>query len=596
MGQYIPPLRDLKFVLEELLGIEDFLRANGDAEIDAATVGQVLEAAGQFAAEVIQPLNAGGDSEGCTRTDAGEVLTPRGFKAAFEQYVAAAWPTLVAHPDYGGQGFPLIVGNSVAEILCAANMAWASYPIMSAAAYKCIAAVASSEQKAFYLPRITRGEWAGTMCLTEPHAGTDLGLLRTRAEPRADGSYRINGTKIFISGGEQDLVENIVHLVLARVEGAPPGVKGISLFIVPKFLPQADGTLGARNGVSCGSVEEKMGIHGNATCTMNFDDATGWLVGEENKGLAGMFVMMNTARISVAVAALGLMEAAYQSARAYALDREQGRAPTAPVGTDARGVADAIVGHADVRRMLLDQKANVEGCRALILWATLLADMQQRSTSADERKATEALLALVTPVVKAFVSDLALESTNLAVQVYGGHGYIRDNGVEQYVRDARIIPLYEGTNGVQAMDLINRKVLADHGQRAATLVALIQTFVEQQAARPEMQEFTGPLVELCQTVVETTGHVAAQAAQNSDAPGAAAAPYLRLIGHLLLAWLWARMAAIALARRDDGDAFYRAKLLTARYYYQRRLPEVRALVAVIKAGPQALMDFAVEDF
>lgn len=596
MGQYIPPLRDLKFVLEELLGIEDFLRASGDAEIDAATVGQVLEAAGQFAAEVIQPLNASGDSEGCTRTDAGEVLTPRGFKAAFEQYVAAAWPTLVAHPDYGGQGFPLIVGNAVGEIMSSANMAWASYPGMSAAAYKCLATTASPEQKALYLTRIANGEWAGTMCLTEPHAGTDLGLLRTRAEPRADGSYRINGTKIFISGGEQDLVENIVHLVLARVEGAPPGVKGISLFIVPKFLPQADGTLGARNGVSCGSVEEKMGIHGNATCTMNFDDATGWLVGEENKGLAGMFVMMNTARITVAVSAVGLMEAAYQSARAYALDREQGRAPTAPAGTDARGVADPIVGHADVRRMLLDQKASVEGCRALILWATLLADMQQRSTSADERKATEALLALVTPVVKAFVSDLALESTNLAVQVYGGHGYIRDNGVEQYVRDARIIPLYEGTNGVQAMDLINRKVLADHGQRAATLVALIQTFVEQQAARPEMQEFTGPLVELCQTVVETTGHVAAQAAQHPDAPGAAAAPYLRLIGHLLLAWLWARMAAIALARRDGDDAFYRAKLLTARYYYQRRLPEVRALVAVIKAGPQALMDFAVEDF
>lgn len=596
MGQYTPPLRDLKFVLEELLGIEDFLRTSGDADIDAATVGQVLEAAGQFAAEVIQPLNASGDAEGCTRTADGEVVTPRGFKAAFDQYVAAAWPTLIAHPDYGGQGFPLIVGNAVSEMMSSANMAWASYPGMSAAAYKCLATTASAEQKALYLSRIASGEWAGTMCLTEPHAGTDLGLLRTRATACADGTYRISGTKIFISGGEQDLVENIVHLVLARVEDAPPGVKGISLFIVPKFLPQADGSLGARNPVSCGSVEEKMGIHGNATCTMNFDDATGWLVGEENKGLAGMFVMMNTARITVAVSAVGLMEAAYQSARAYALDRLQGRVPTAPAGTDPREDADAIIGHADVRRMLLDQKANVEGCRALILWATLLADMQQRSTSADERKTAEALLALVTPVVKAFVSDLAVESTNLAVQVYGGHGFIRDNGVEQHVRDARIIPLYEGTNGVQAMDLINRKVLADHGQRVATLLALIQTFVEQQSGRVEMREFTAPLVELCQTVAEITGLVTAQSSRHADAPGAAAAPYLRLIGHLLLAWLWARMAAIALTRGDADAAFYRTKLLTARYYYQRRLPEVHALVTVIKAGPDALMAFAAEDF
>lgn len=585
MGQYRPPLRDIRFVTAELLGIHSFLKNRDESGIDIDTVRQVLDAAGQFAAEVIYPLNKVGDVEGCRRTADGIVHTPAGFKKAFDQYVAAGWPTLSCDPAYEGQGFPLVISNAVFEMLCGANMAWAAYPAMSAASYKCLAATGSQKQKDTYLSRIATGQWAGTMCLTEPNAGTDLGLLRTKAIPLEDGSYAITGTKIFISGGEQDLTENIVHLVLARVQGAPPGVKGISLFIVPKHLPDAQGAPGMRNSLSCGSLEEKMGIHGNSTCTMNFDDAKGWLLGEENKGLAGMFVMMNTARIAVAVSAVGLMEVAYQSALTYANERRQGRSHIVRSDPQQQLSADPISNHADVRRMLLTQKAYVEGCRALVLWATQLAD-----TAHDNGTNTASdLLALVTPVVKAFVSDLAVECTNLAVQVFGGHGYIRENGVEQYVRDARIIPLYEGANGIQAMDLIQRKVLADKGQRLGLLATAIQSFIDEHESSPGMHEFSVPLSDLLKTVMNVTETVVNQASLDADAGGAAATPYLRLMGHLLLAWLWARMAAVAMRQGGSTDGIYLTKISTARYYYRRLMPETRALVEIISAGPGTLV-------
>ncbi len=593
MTDYTPPLRDMQFVLHELLDLPRVLHECGKAEIDGETIDQVLNAAGEFAAEVAAPLNAGGDHEGCAMPQAGVVTTPTGFKAAYRQFTAAGWTGLACEPEHGGQGFPDTVNNAVFEMLCGANMGWAAYPGMSHAAYTCLKANGTAAQQALYLPRIAAGEWAGTMCLTEPHCGTDLGLLRTRAMPQPDGSYRITGTKIFISGGEQDLTANIVHLVLARLPDAPAGVKGISLFIVPKYLPTPQGEAGERNLLACGSIEEKMGIHGNATCTMNFDGATGWLLGEANKGLAGMFVMMNHARIIVGVNAIGLMEAAYQRALAYAKDRTQGRSNSS--AQENRAAADPIVQHADVRRMLLTQKAYVEGCRALALWATHLADIEHHHADTARRAEAASLLALLTPVVKALSSDLAVECTSLAMQCYGGHGYIRDNGVEQYLRDARIIPLYEGANGIQAMDLLGRKVLGDQGRSLGNFLGVLRAFITAEAGNAAMREFTTPLADLATEVEAVTRVIAGRASSNADELGAAAAPYLRLLGHLALGWMWARMAAIALQRgAASEEAIYASKLATARFYYQRLLPETRGLSAIIQAGAATLMEPAVE--
>jgi alkylation response protein AidB-like acyl-CoA dehydrogenase len=591
MLTYQPPLHDLQYVLHELLEVPATLQACGQPEFDAATIDQVLDAAGQFAAEVIAPLNASGDRRGCTMPAPGVVSTPPGFRDAYVQFRQNGWTGLACSPDFGGQGFPTVIDNAVYEMLCAANMGWSAYPGMSHAAYMCLHANGSPEQKALYLPKIVSGEWAGTMCLTEPHCGTDLGLLRTRAVPQPDGSHRITGTKIFISGGEQDLTDNIVHLVLARLADSPPGVKGISLFIVPKFLPDATGAAGTRNALACGAIEDKMGLHGNSTCTMNFDGATGWLLGDADKGLAAMFVMMNHARIVVGVNAIGLMEAAYQKALRYAKERTQGRAPGArPAG----GAAHAIVEHADVRRMLLAQKASVEGARALALWASQLSDLQHLHPEPEKRREAADLLALLTPVVKALASDLAVESILQAMQVFGGHGYIRDNGVEQHLRDARIIPLYEGTNGVQAMDLLGRKVLADQGRRMAAFVAMTVEFIETRGVRKAMREFTGPLSDLVVLVQQVTGEVLATAAADPHAAGAAATPYLRLVGHLALAWMWARAADVSLDRAAAGHAIHASKIATARFYYQRVLPQTLALGAEIRAGAASLMEPAAE--
>jgi alkylation response protein AidB-like acyl-CoA dehydrogenase len=590
---YEAPTRDFRFVLHELLQVPAMMKDCGQPEIDADTIDQVLAAAGQFAAEVIAPLNASGDEHGCSMPAPGVVKTPPGFKAAYDEFSKNGWHGLACSPEFGGQGFPSVVDNAVAEIFGGANMAWSAYPGMSHATYVNVAANGNAAQKALYLPKIASGEWAGTMCLTEPHAGTDLGLLRTRAVLQADGSYRITGTKIFISGGEHDLTENIMHLVLARMPESPPGVKGISLFIVPKFVPEADGRIGPRNAVSCGSIEHKLGIHGNSTCTINFDGATGWLLGEPDKGLAAMFVQMNYMRVAVGVIAIGVMEAAYQKALAYAKDRQQGRV----AGTRAAGTpADAIVGHADVRRMLLAQKANVEGSRALALWTAQLNDLQHLHPDAAKRREAAEVLGLLTPVVKAMASDLGVESTLLAMQVFGGHGYIRENGVEQHLRDVRIVGLYEGTNGVQAMDLLGRKVLADQGQRMVAFLNLAGAFSESCKPREAMREFSAPLARLVAEARQITAELVQTAAGDPHAAGAAAMPYLRLIGHLALAWMWARAAEVALSRSDSSDPIYASKLATARFYFQRVLPLSSALCAEIRAGSPALMEPAVDLF
>ncbi|BEP52268.1 acyl-CoA dehydrogenase C-terminal domain-containing protein [Variovorax paradoxus] len=590
---YQIPMRDIQFVLHELLQVPAMLQDCGQPDLDAETIDQVLAAAGQFAAEVIAPLNAAGDEHGCSMPSPGVVQTPPGFKKAYDEFTKNGWPGLACSPEFGGQGFPSVVANAVYEVFGGANMAWSSYPGMSHATYVNVSANGSEAQKALYLPKIASGEWAGTMCLTEPNAGTDLGLMRTRAVAQPDGSYRITGSKIFISGGEQDLTENIMHLVLARMPDAPPGVKGISLFIVPKFIPDASGAAGARNAVVCGSIEHKLGIHGNSTCTINFDGATGWLLGAPHKGLAGMFVQMNHMRVLVGMIAIGLMEAAYQKALAYGKERLQGRASGARPSGEA---ADPIIGHADVRRMLLTQKANIEGARALALWTAQLSDLQRLHPDPARRNETAELLGLLTPLVKALSSDLAVECTLLAMQVFGGHGYIRENGVEQHLRDVRIVGLYEGTNGVQAMDLLGRKVLADQGRQMGAFLDMAGAFAETCSPREAMREFTQPLIELAAEIRQLTGELVAASAQDPHAAGAAAAPYLRLVGHLALAWTWARMAEVGFKNAGSSDPIYASKITTARFYFQRLLPQAAGLCQEIRAGSSALMEPAVELF
>ena len=588
---YQSPLRDFQFVLHELLQVPSMMQSCGQSEFDADTIDQVLTAAGQFASDVIAPLNPAGDQHGCSMAAPGVVQTPPGFKEAYDEYTRNGWHGLACSAEFGGQGFPSVVDSAVTEMLAGANMAWSAYTGMSHATYVNVAANGSAEQKALYLPKIASGEWAGTMCLTEPNAGTDLGLLRTRAVPQPDGTYSISGTKIFISGGEQDLTENVMHLVLARMPNSPQGVKGISLFIVPKFIPDASGGVGPRNAVTCGSLEHKLGIHGNSTCTMNFDGATGWLLGEADRGLAGMFVQMNYMRVLVGVTAIGVMEAAYQKALAYAKERLQGRVAGAKPSSQG---ADPIAGHADVRRMLLTQKANVEGARALALWTSQLSDLHRLHPDVAKRTEAGEMLGLLTPVVKALASDLGVESTLLAMQVLGGHGYIRENGVEQHLRDVRIIGLYEGTNGVQAMDLLGRKVLGDQGHRMNAFLDMAGAFAETCSPRKAMREFAEPLTQLVADVRQLTAELVGASANDPHASGAAAVPYLRLVGHLVLAWTWARMAEVSINKPEATDPIYASKVATARFYYQRILPQTAALRAEIRAGSSALMEPALD--
>ena len=589
MPQYQAPLRDMQFVLHELLEVEkELAELPAHAEVNRELIDQVLEEGGKFCAEVLFPLNRSGDEEGCRYEGDGVVRIPEGFKAAWDQYREAGWPTLTCDPEYGGQGLPSVVGLAMQEMLNSANQAWTMYPGLTHGAYEALMAHGTDEQKATYLPRLVSGEWTGTMCLTEPHCGTDLGLLRTRAEPQADGTYRITGTKIFISSGEHDLAENIVHLVLARLPDAPQGTKGISLFIVPKFLPDAEGRPGERNAVKCARIEEKMGIHGNATCEMNFEGAIGTLVGEPNKGLNAMFVMMNAARIGVGIQSLGLMEVAYQNAAAYAKERLQMRSLKGPKEPDKP--ADPIIVHPDVRRMLLTQRAWIEGSRAFALWLGLQADIAHAHPDEERRREAEDTLALLTPVVKAFLTDNGYQSTTLAQQVFGGHGYIREWGMEQYVRDARFNMIYEGTNGVQALDLIGRKVLGDAGAKLRRFGQLVRDLIENEGTDDDMAEFINPLADLAGKVEKFTMEIGMKAMQNPEEAGAASTDYLRVIGHLVLGYFWARMAKVALAKVDSGDPFYKAKLATARFYFAKLLPETAALIRSARAGLKPLME------
>jgi len=590
MAQYTPPLRDMQFLMSEVLNVVDELKAlPAHADIDLDTINAVLEEGGKFASQVVFPLNQGGDEEGCT-LDKGthEVRAPKGFKEAYAQYVEGGWPALSCDPAFGGQGLPHVVNQCFYEMLNSANQAWTMYPGLSHGAYEALHAHGTDAQKALYLPKLTSGVWTGTMCLTEPHCGTDLGLLRTKAEPQGDDTYKLTGNKIFISAGEHDLAENIVHLVLARLPDAPAGSKGISLFAVPKYNVNADGSLGSRNGIWCGGLEHKMGIHGNATAQMVLEGAVGTLVGQPNKGLAAMFVMMNAARLGVGMQSLGLTEVAYQNAVAYAKDRIQMRALSGPKNPDKP--ADAIIVHPDVRKMLLTARAYAEGGRALAMWTTLQLDKELASDDEDVRKDSADLVALITPIIKAFITDNGWIATSHCMQVFGGHGYIKEWGMEQYVRDARINMIYEGTNTIQSLDLLGRKILGDNGAKLKKFGKLVQAFVEEEGTNEAMQEFVNPLAELGDKVTKLTTELGMKAFGNADEVGAAAVDYLRVAGHLTFAYFWARMAKVALAKVDGGDPFYKAKLATARFYFAKLLPETAGLIRTARAGLKPLME------
>jgi len=592
MPSYTPPLRDMAFVLHETLKVQD-QAVEGYSELDADFTAAILEEAGKIARDVLAPLNLSGDREGCTLEN-GVVRTPSGFKQAFDTLREGGWTGLDCDPEFGGQGMPYVLATAVGEMHCAANMALMMYPGLTHGAYSAIHAHGSDEQKRTYLPKMVTGEWTGTMNLTEPHCGTDLGLLRTKAEPQDDGTYRISGQKIFISAGEHDMADNIVHLVLAKVPGGPEGVKGISLFIVPKFLVNEDGSLGARNGVSCGNLEEKMGIHGNATCVMNYDEATGYLIGEAHKGLRAMFTMMNEARIGVGLQGLSQAVVAYQNAADYARDRIQGRAITGAAAPEK--AADPIIVHPDVRRMLMDQKAFLEGGRMFVLWAANLIDRSHRAGDAE----AEALVSLLTPVVKGFLTDKGYACATQAQQVYGGHGYIEEWGMSQFVRDARIAMIYEGANGVQALDLVGRKLAANGGKPAMAFFEMVKTFCKAEEGNEELKkDFLDPLKAASKDLQAAAMYFMQAGMKNPNAALAGSTDFMHLFGHVCLGFAWAQMAKAshdALAAGTSEEEFYRNKIRTGRYYMSRLLPETSLNLARIQSGPEPVMDLAAEAF
>ncbi|TFI49777.1 acyl-CoA dehydrogenase [Diaphorobacter sp. DS2] len=592
MPTYTPPLRDMQFVLHEVFKVTDEFKAMpAHAEVDADTINAVLEEAGKFAAGVAFPLNISGDTEGCTlNQQTHEVTTPKGFKEAYAQYVEGGWAALSCDTAYGGQGLPFVMNQCLYEMLNSANQAWTMYPGLSHGAYEALHAHGTQEQKQLYLPKLVSGEWTGTMCLTEPHCGTDLGLLRTKAEPVGDGTYKITGNKIFISAGEHDFTENIVHLVLARLPDAPKGSKGISLFVVPKFKVNADGSIGERNPIYCTGLEHKMGIHGNATCQLTLDGAVGTLVGQPHKGLAAMFVMMNAARLGVGNQSLGLTEVAFQNALAYAKDRIQMRSLSGTKAKDKE--ADPIIVHPDVRKMLLTAKAYAEGARALQIFCTLLLDKAHSHPDEKVRKDSDELVALLTPIVKAFVTDNGHIATNHCMQVFGGHGFIKEWGMEQFVRDNRINMIYEGTNTVQSLDLLGRKVLGNNGATLKKFGKLVGQLVAEEGVNEKMAEFINPIAYLGDQMTKFTTEIGFRGFQNPDEVGAAAVDYLRVAGHLVFGYMFARMAQVALREIAAGntDPFYQAKLQTARFYFAKLFPEVHTLMRTARAGSKVLMD------
>ena len=593
MPQYKAPLRDIQFVLKDVLHCNEHFSTLGmREEVSEDLLNAIIEEGAKFSENVLSPLNQSGDEEGCTWSAEG-VTTPKGFKEAYQQYAEGGWPSMTANPKFGGQGLPNSVGLVLSEMVSSACWSWGMYTGLSQSAARQLENYAEESLQETYLHKMTEGRWGGTMCLTEPHCGSDLGILRTKAEVQADGSYSVTGTKIFISGGEHDMMENIVHLVLARIDGAPMGTKGISLFLVPKFMPDANGDVGERNGVHCGSIEHKMGIKASATCVMNFDGAKGFLVGEENRGLNAMFHMMNSARLGTALQGLSAGELAFQGALAYGRDRLQMRSLSGPKNPD--GPADPLIVHPDVRRMLLTQKAFAEGSRAFIYWVAQLVDTSYFSEDDDARAAAEELSELLTPIAKAFVTETGLESANYGMQVFGGHGYISEWGMEQIVRDLRISTLYEGTTGIQALDLLGRKIMGTGGKQLGLFTKIIHKFCKAQEHRPEMAQFIEPLAKLNQEWGEVTMKLGEKAMQNPEEVGAASVDFLMYSGYISLAYMWAKMAALAI-EGDADDAFLKAKLQTAQFYYQRLLPRTESHKLAMLNGGETLMAMAEEDF
>ena len=585
MPEYSAPVKDMQFLLHEVLDVSE-AGIPGYDELEPDVTGAVLDEAGKLASEVLAPLNPVGDREGC-RLENGIVRTPTGFKDAYAKICEGGWLGLDLDPEYGGQGMPYILGTAVGEIFVSANMAFWMYPGLTHGAFSALHAHGSEAQKALYLPKMAAGTWSGTMNLTEPHCGTDLGQIRTRAEPQEDGSYKITGTKIFISAGDQDLTENVIHLVLAKAPGGGPGTRGISLFVVPKFLVNADGSLGARNAVSVGNLEEKMGIHGNATCVMNYDGATGWLVGELHKGMRAMFTMMNEARIGVGLQGYAEAEAAYQAAVAYARERLQGRAVTGPKNPE--GPADPLIVHPDVRRMLLDQKSFIEGARAFAFWGAQLIDRHMREQDAD----AHGLISLMTPVIKGFLTDKGFESTVLAQQIFGGHGYIEETGMSQFVRDARITQIYEGANGIQALDLVGRKLGQDGGRHVMAFFEMVKGFIKENRENEALNaDFLEPLKAASKDLQAAGMYFMQHGMKQPENALAGAYDFMHLFGHTCLGLMWARMAKSALAALESGrgDAdFYKAKLATGRYYMKRQLPATALHLRRIESGADPVM-------
>lgn len=595
MPVYEAPIRDMQFMLHDVLKLQNYSNLPGFADATPDVIDAFLEEAGKWHRDVAAPLNRVGDLEGCTRHDDGSVTTPTGFKEAYQQFCENGFGATAMDPEYGGQGLPLSLAYAITEMTSSANQSFGMYPGLSAGAWRAIYMNGTEEQKNTYLPKMTTGEWSGTMNLTEPQCGTDLGLIRSKAVPQDDGTYKISGQKIWISAGEHDMTGNIIHLVLARIEGAPEGIKGISLFIVPKFLLDADGNPGERNGVSCGGLEEKMGIHGNATCVMNYDEATGYLIGAENKGMKAMFIMMNEARLGVGLQGLAAAEVANQNAAAFARDRVQSRSLTGPKAPDKP--ADPIIVHPDVRRMLMDTRAFVEGARALTYWAALQEDLAHKAEDeATQQKAAD-YMALLTPIIKAYQTHKGFQATTDAQQVFGGSGYCEEWGMSQFVRDTKIAMIYEGTNGIQALDLVGRKLMADGGRYWQTFLAEIDEWCADHKGQSDVLDaYMDQVLESKGQVMEAIQWLGANGMANPDNAGAASHDFLHLMGLMTFGYMWLMMVKEALEKESDADPFYANKLVTARYFFERLMPEKDVHLKKLKTGAEAMMSLPADAF